>query len=209
MAVKTKIDPINRDIEVMLNSALSPAARSKAFANYASEQIDSAKQTNKQILGRIPHTTITVDGREGAALETVRPDGVIVAEFDLFNDVLKWIADQLELHSPVKSGEYKRSHTLFADGTETRVGETIPGDVREFVFLNTVPYARKIERGASSQAPDGVYQGVAVLARRRFGNIAKIWFSYRTPISGSLVGGRTGNRSDSRTPAIIVSLGGR
>jgi len=74
------------------------------------------------------------------------------------------------------------------------------------VFLNIQPYARKIERGQSSQAPDGVYQAVATLAQRRFGNVAKITFSYRTAIGGAIIGGRKGDRSDLRNPAIIVSL---
>jgi hypothetical protein len=54
------------------------------------------------------------------------------------------------------------------------------------VFINTQPYARKLEKGASSQAPDGVYQSVAVLASRRFGNIAKVRFGYRVPLFGSI-----------------------
>ena len=51
----------------------------------------------------------------------------------------------------------------------------------EYVFINTQPYARKIEgtggRRMAPQAPDGVYQAVATLAQRRFGNIARITFS--------------------------------
>lgn len=204
MSIRTRVEPIDRDIALMLGD-LSPRGRSAVLAEFAGEQIAEAGQTNARILGRVPRHTVAVDGRRGAALETVKPDGVISAEFELFNDVLAWIGDQLETHSPRKSGRYIKSHTIFADGVEIEIGKTLP-DAQEFVFINTQPYARKIERGESSQAPDGVYQVVATLARRRFGNIAKISFAYRTALSGVIVGGRVGDRSSERNPAIIVTL---
>lgn len=203
MAIKTRIQTVDRDIEILLREDLSPAAQSLAFASFAREQIDTAGKVNARILGRIPRSKTFVDGREGAELETVNPKGVIVTEFELVDDTLKWIADQLETHSPVKTGRYKKSHTLLADGAEIDVGGVIPA-ADEYVFINTVPYARKLERGMSSQAPDGVYQVVAVLAQRRFGNIAKVTFSFRTVLKGHIVGGRAGDRAEERNPAIIV-----
>lgn len=205
MSLKTRIEPIDRDIELMLSEDLSPAAQSKQFAVFAQEQITDARETNLQVLGRLPRETIAVDGRVGASLDSVRPDGVILAEFQLFDDVLIWIADQLDKHSPVLTGRFKKNNTLFADGVETQVGSKLP-DAQEFVFTNTLPYTRKIERGQSSQAPDGVFQVVATLAQRRFGNVAKITFGYRTALGGAFIGGRAGDRSDQRNPAIIVRL---
>lgn len=207
MSLRTKIEPINRDIELMLSESLSPQAKSATLAEFAGAQIEDAKETDRRILGRIPRYTVSVDGRDGASLGSVKPDGVVIAEFELFNDVLAWIADQLEKVSPFKSGRYRKNNTLFADGIETDVGSVLP-DAAEFVFINTTPYARKIERGASSQAPDGVFQVVATLAQRRFGNIAKITFTYRTAVAGAFVGGREGNKSDQRNPAILVKVTG-
>lgn len=205
MSLRTKVEPIDRDIAVFLNEDLSPAAKSKTLADFAGQAIAEAQQVNRSILGRIPRHRTFVDGREGVQLAAVKPDGVIVAEFELIDDTLKWIADQLVLHSPVLSGRYRKSHTLFADGTEIEVGGIIP-NAEEYAFINLVPYARKVERGQSKQAPDGVYQAVATLARQRFGNIAKIMFAYRTAISGSFIGGLLGNKSDLRNPAIIVRV---
>jgi hypothetical protein len=207
-SIKTRIQPINRDVQLMISQELSPAAQSKHFAELAGEQIEAARNINKQALGRVPPETITVDGRKGAPLESVKPNGVIIAEWDVFVEVLVWIADQLNKHSPMRSGRFRKNNTLFADGVETDVGQKLSQDVHEFVFINTLPYARKIESGSSSQAPDGVYQVVAVLARQRFGNAAKISFGYRTAIAGAFVGGRQGNRSSQRNPAIIVNLRG-
>lgn len=192
MALKTRVEPINRDIELMLKETLSPAAQSKQFAQFAGEQIEDAKKTNRTILGRVPRMMLTVDGKMNAPLASVRPNGVVIAEFELLTDTLAWIGEQLVKHSPVgKSGTYKRSHVLLADGVEIDVGKVIP-EAEVYTFINGVPYARKIEKGSSSQAPSGVYQAVATLASGRFGNVAKISFSYQ-----SLKGGAVGKWSQS------------
>lgn len=225
--VQVKVEPIDRDIQLLLNDALSPAAQSAMFADYAEEQIKDAKDTDTQILGREPRVTVSVDGNKGAALESVKPGGEIIAEFELFSEVLEWIQDQLILHSPVGSGRdphpglYRQSHTLFADGVEIAPGADIP-DAEEYVFINDVPYARKIELGRSSQAPDGVYQAVAHLAAQRFGNMAKISFTFRTFIGGKIAAwaatttmsskghASAKDRAEwlSRQPAIIVKMRG-
>jgi hypothetical protein len=207
MPISARVQSIDRDIDLMLNASLSPAAQSAVFAEFAGEQIEQAKATNKSVLGRIPRYTVSVDGREGAALASVKPNGVVVVEFELLNDTLAWIADQLITHSPVVTGKYQKSHSLFADGIEIEIGAVIP-PAEEYVFINTQPYARKIELGSSSQAPQGVYQVVAVLARRRFGNIAKISFAYRAPFGGRFLTARQGgNKAQNRQPAIIVKVG--
>ena len=203
--IRTKVEAIDRDIDLILSQDLSPAARSKTLADFAQQAIGEAEANNRRILGRDPIKTIYVDGREGGALLSVKPDGEIVAEFDVFSDTLAWIGDQLETHSPKKSGRYSKSHTLFADGREVPLGMAVPL-ADEYVFLNLLPYSRKIELGQSSQAPDGVYQVVAALARRRFSNVARISFSYRTAMSGAIVTGYAGNKSKGRYPAVIVTM---
>ncbi|ODT50264.1 hypothetical protein [Devosia sp. 63-57] len=198
MRVSTKVEPIARDIAFIVAQDLSPEARSRALADYAGEQIAEADRQNRAALGTAVHREVFVDGRRAAALTSVRPDGVIVAEFDLVNDALEWIGRQLVLTSPVLTGAYARNHVMFADGTE--VTSKIP-DAAEYIFVNMLPYARKIEAGLSDQAPDGVYQAVAVVAARRFGNVARVLFGYRT------VAGSRSNKSAERQPAIIVRLG--
>ena len=205
MALSVRIQPISRELELFMKEDLGPKARSAMLAAFAAETIAEAAQQNKRVLGRVPPYEVFVDGREGAPLTSVKPDGVIRAEFQLVNEALAWISTQLQLHSPVKSGRYAKSHELFADGVDTENPNAAP-PAEEYVFLNTQPYSRKIERGQSPQAPDGVYQAVATLAQRRFGNVAKITFSYRTAIGGDIIGGRAGDRSDLRNPAIIVRL---
>lgn len=193
MALKTRVQPIVRDLELFQSLDLGPKARSAMLAAFAAETIEEAKAQNKQALGAVPPYEVFVDGREGAPLTSVKPDGTIRAEFQLVNEALAWISTQLQMHSPVLTGRFAKSHELFADGVDTENPNVAP-PAEEYVFINTQPYARKIERGMSPQAPDGVYQAVATLAQRRFGNVAKITFSYRTVAGGE------------RNPAIIVRL---
>ena len=205
MALSVRIQPISRELELLKNEALGPKARSAMLAAFAAEAIAEAAQQNAKVLGRVPPYDVYVDGSEGAPLTSVKPEGTIRAEFQLVNEALAWILEQLQKHSPVLTGRYASSHELFADGTDVGNPNAAP-EAEEYVFLNTQRYARKIERGQSPQAPDGVYQAVATLAQRRFGNVAKITFSYRTAIGGDIIGGRAGDRSDMRNPAIIVRL---
>lgn len=194
----TKVEPIDRDVRLIIDEMLSPQARSAMFAADAKMFLDDADNTNKAILGRIPRNHTFVDGRDGARLESVKPDGVVVREYELVIDLLRWIADDLVAHSPIgrtsagdkHPGLYKASHTLFADEKEIPVGAEIP-QADEYVFTNIVAYARKIEGGSSRQF-DHVYEGTASRARARFGNVARILFTYRGLIgrssgSGSLI----------------------
>jgi hypothetical protein len=212
-----RLQSFQKDIEVMLDQALGPKARSAILAEFAAEKIEDAKQQNAKVLGSVPPYHVFVDGRRNAALASVKPDGTIRAEFQLVTEALAWIYEQLQIHSPVLTGRYASSHELFADNVD--VGNpNAPPPAEEYVFMNIQPYARKIEglraRGGatirgpiSPQAPDGVYQAVATLAKRRFGNIAKIQFGYRTVIGASNVGSRAARKAlGERNPAIIVSL---
>lgn len=209
--VRTRIDSIDRDVKLAFDELLSPAARSRQFAEMAKAALDDADSVNRQVLGRIPRHRTYVDGREGAALDAVRPNGgVIVREYELVLDVLKFIGDELQAVSPVLTGFYRRNHTLFADGMEVRLGETIP-EAREYVFINDVIYARKIEGvwrpAQSKQAPQGVYEFVAIKANARFSNVARVVFTWRAPSAGALLSGVKGGRSEARFPAIVVTIG--
>lgn len=178
MTVVTKVQPIDRDLIIRLVG--SPAERSAEFAEFARETLAEAEKTNEQVLGHVPPHTTVVDGVAGASEDQVRPDGVIVYEFELVTDALTWIGEQLELHSPVKTGRYQKSHVLFADGDEVAPGADVP-QASEYVFTNVQPYSRKLEK------LDGIYQGVASIAASRFGNQAKVTFGYYS-VPGGAVG---------------------
>lgn len=221
VGVRTRVEPLDRDVRLIIDEALSPAGQSRQFAVLARQFLDEADNVNRQVLGRIPKYHTFVDGQEGAALESVKPRGVIVREYDLIIDLLIFIAAELRAVSPVRSGKYQRSHTLFADGIEVAIGAVIP-DANEYVFLSDLPYARKIEGSAkrppiSAMAPHGVYEITVVKANERFSNMARIRFTWRSPFHR--YGGAPSRHSkrarkwsggrewDTRVPAIIVTIG--
>jgi hypothetical protein len=198
MAIKVKLEPLSQDIKLFVNEMLSPQAQSKAIAEFARGEIDAADRVNASALGRAPKKTVTVDGSRNAPLESVKPTGVIIAEWDLFVGVFSEVHALLVQRSPKVSGAYIRGHKLFADGTEIGITNN-PPPANEYAFVNIVPYARKIEIGKTQagrdfviQVPNRIYERTAQDARSRFGNIAKVSFSYRSVTGGS------------RAPAIII-----
>ncbi|MBK5958115.1 hypothetical protein CCR97_08275 [Rhodoplanes elegans] len=225
MALSAKIEALDRDVELIIQSDLSPAARSRVLAQFAREQIGIASEQNRRALGSVPPFTTFVDGSESAALDRVRPDGVISVEYELFVDVLRFIADELVKTSPKLTGRYSKSHILMADGDEIELTDDLP-DAAEFAFVSTMPYSRKLEKGLSRQAPDGIYEVLAAKAKRRFSNIATIRFGFRSVLGASALNtwaGRTRmrpNRTNKqsarafgdwlrRQPAIVVTFRNR
>lgn len=186
---RVRLHAFSRELKLMVQRTLEPQARQKLVAEAARRALTQAQEQNARALGRVPEHKTFVDGRPEAELESVNPDrGTILFTFSLATDIFTWIDEQLIIHSPVgdtpKSPEYNKSHVFFVDGDQADVESGGAGET--FVFLNTVPYARKIERGLSDQTPDGVYEVVAVMAARRFGNIASIRFGYRSFQAGTI-----------------------
>lgn len=210
------------DVRLAVAQSLSPESRRQLIAAHAREGLRESQEINRAALGHVPPHDTFVDGRPGAPLDSVNPDrGVIVFRFQLAQDLLAWIEAMLILHSPVLTERYARSHILFADDRQADAAEPPEADV--YIFLNAQPYARKIERGQSSQAPDGVYEAVAAMAARRFGNVARIRYGFRSFQDGALVTnaevsalrrdlGRRGaseivkRERETRQPAIIVAM---
>jgi hypothetical protein len=231
MALKTRIEPIERDIAVLFPEDFSPAARSQAIASFAREAFTEAAAQNRSVLGRDAPYEQFVDARRGASLESVKPDGKIVFEWELLEEVFAWVDEQLVKHSPVGTrpdkrpghpGLYKASHIFVVDGQIADPATAVAFQDEAF-FANTVPYSRKIEGSLSRaplsrQAPDGVYQVVAKLASQRFSNLARIKFGYRSLMVGGIhewaattrmqTKRRSAAREDwlRRQPAVIVTL---
>lgn len=166
--ITAKVDLIDRDIILGLSPELSPADRSAAIAAFAQDQLAVAEATDAGVLGEVPDHTTFVDGSENDDLKSVRPDGVIVFDFDVLTLIVRWIEQQILTHSPVRSGLYKKSHQIYVDGSAIDSGARISGSVQQVIFAPAVLYAQRLERGWSKQAPDGIYQVVAAMARQKF-----------------------------------------
>lgn len=218
VAFEVTSDPAGVDVFASTASDVRTLA-----ATYAAQAIAEIDAANRSILGRVPPPIITVDGRRGADLSRVDlTRGIIVADWAVIDDVLIWIGETLRERSPMRSGRYRDSHTLFADGVEIELGAQVP-QAGEYVFLNPQPYARKIEIGRTRsgrafviQVQNRIYERTAADARARFGNVVTIMETYRAPLGGALLkyvpirgaASRIASSTerDLRVPAIVVSL---
>ena len=181
MAIKTRIDSISKDIDLIVSDLLSPKAQSHAIADFARDEIKKANAANNRVLGRVPPNVTTVDGVKNGNLDSVRPNGgSIITEWEIISDVLVWIGNTLRERSPFVSGDFRDGWTLLADGKVTEVNDQVP-PAEVYTFVNTVPYARKIEVGKTKSGrdfvisvPNRIAERTAKDAAKRFGNIAKI-----------------------------------
>lgn len=201
MAARVRVQSFEQTVGLAVDRLLTPEAQGRMIADAARAILADAEAQNTAALGHKPPHKTFVDGRQNAPLESVKPSGgSIVFEFQLIDNVLIWVSEMLVQHSPMLTGAYTNSFLLYADGVEVDIAKPAPV-AESYVFLNSRPYSRKIERGLSNQAPDGVFHAVAVLAGQRFNNQATIRFSYQSPISA---GAKRASR-ESRTPCIIVN----
>jgi hypothetical protein len=212
--ITAKLDPIARDLRVALDEWTGPRARAEALAERAGAILAETDARNAAALGRLPDFDTFVDGLKTEQLDRVRADGVIVRVYDAMPLVLMQIGTLLWDHSPYRSGFYREHHYLLADGIEIAVVRegwslpALPRGVNEFVFIPGATYARRLERGWSKQAPDGVYQVVGTMAKATFNRLAKISFGYRALVGAAESkveqAARPRAPRDLRQPAIIV-----
>lgn len=172
--------------------------------------VRTAKRLHGEVMRTDPRPvrfTRIVDGQMGAREESVRPDGVITYIYPRLDAVVQYAMEVLFDLSPVLSGQYRKSHTIFAGGAAVPdLKNWRPDD--EIVITNPIPYARKIELGIMKMRVPGsakVYSQAAKKVRARFGNVAKIGFTYRGIVGGAVSSTRAGNKPDLRYPALVIT----
>jgi hypothetical protein len=138
-------------------------------------------------------------------LDSVVLPGPIVYLYHYTTEVVEQAVLLLQRMSPVRSGLYAKSHTIWANGH--RISQAPKRLVEEIIISNPVPYARKIEVGKTRsgrsfviQVPNRIYERAAKILRAKYRNVAKIEFNYvRIPLYGPV------RRDPDRWPAIIIS----
>lgn len=217
--ISGKVEPIRRDLALHFAASLGPQARARILAEEGARILSKADAAQLAQLGIVPPKRTFVDGAESEDLARVKPEGVIVRIYDVMPLVLAWLGNELWKHSPVRSGRYQESHRLLADGTEiAQVVENftlaaVPSGTREFLFIPTVPYARRLEpvdgrKAWSPKAPDGIYHAVATLARPKLLRLVSVSFTYRSlagmPESKAEQRARPNSPRDFRMPALLI-----
>jgi len=196
--ISVRIDNLSRDIGLIIDESLSPKVQAELFAEEARAIIREIDDANDRSAGRDVEFETFVDGSPDETLSGVKISSRIVATWEFGSTVLADILDMLKASAPVKTGRYRNTLVLLADGVEADPAN--PPQAGEYVFVSPQPYARKIEAGKGKYGPAGRMEGVAAVAQRRFGNFARVRFTYRS-INAS---GRR-DKAD-RQPALVVTL---
>lgn len=144
-------------------------------------------------------------------LASVKLPGPIVYNYRYLTDVIQFALDELRRQSPVISGDYVRSHTLYVNGSPVDViPKTLKAGDRMFIS-NPVPYARKLEVGKTKagrsfviQVPNRIYERVTALVKTKAGGAAKVRFSYVSLAASRSLGKRKSTKADARAPAILI-----
>ena len=135
-----------RQIDVFINKKLSGAEQSSLLARIARQDVARLQAQGRASLDY----TIFVDGRKGAAPETVKPGGAIVYQFSSLKDATGFALGYLIGRSPVGTnskspGRYRKSWVVFVNW-RLWSGDlaNMPRDA-EVAIVNTQPYHRKLE----------------------------------------------------------------
>jgi hypothetical protein len=125
-------------------------------------------------------------------LDSVVLPGPIVYNYSNIKRIVEDALDELRKASPVASGDYVRSHTVYVNGVEVAaIPETIsPSD--EIMIANPVPYSRKLEIGKTESGrdflvsvPNRIYERTAKnILIPRYRNVAKITITFGTVPGG-------------------------
>ena len=136
-------EAFDRDLR-LATADLEPEAINAALASFAKEEL------RKVIASGEGSSTYEryVNGRKGAAEETVQAPGPILYEFTNWPLIVRTALSELAKRAPVKSGRYAAGFVVLAGGMPVKSFADIdPG--AEVIIFNVRPYTRKIEVGAN------------------------------------------------------------
>jgi len=146
-------------------ASLEPAAISALLARTAREALAEAIAAGEAS----PNYVRSVNGRFGAAEETVVVPGPIIYRFSYLEDAVVFALAYCEARSPFKSGRYRKSWFALVNGALWRPGTPIPPNA-EAIVTNDQPYHRKIEVGAMKMSvPPRIVEGARQALFEKFG----------------------------------------
>ncbi len=136
--------------------------------------------------GVVPEWSAYANTPGNTNLQSVRLPGPIVYQYRYFREIVLVALRELAAMSPVESGRYRQSHTLYVDGVAANVAA--PSGVnfgQTIIIANPLPYARRLEIGKTESGrnflisvENRIYEREARSLARRYGSAAKITFGY-------------------------------
>lgn len=145
-------------------------------------------------VGRLQHkpaVVTLVDGRRGAAEETVQAYGVIRYEFQRQREIAAYALRRCRELSPERSGRYRDSWFVMSAGRQVNEADMPEG--QELVIVNDQPYHRKIIVGAQRnivQVPPGIIETVRQELFQQFGYVVNAEIRYIHLQGGYILKGR-------------------
>jgi hypothetical protein len=140
--------------------------------------------------GVAPIPTVVIDGMRDAPLSAVKPDSLILIDWNYLPEVAVRTWDALQQRSPKREGNYIAGLLTYIDSAPVNSGpislmSSITTETKEVSFVASVPYARRLEVGKDSQgrpwvkvvAPH-IVEETAIVARRLFSDLAIISYQY-------------------------------
>lgn len=136
--------------------------------------------------------------RPGNPVDSVVLPGPIVYKYRFLREVVTFTLDALRKASPVNSGTYASSHTIYVNGIPV---ETVPLDLKttdEVFIANPVAYSRRLEIGKTESGRAFVLQVEPRIYERtlksvlipKYRNAAKMSFGYVLVPGGHVVKGK-------------------
>lgn len=153
--------------------------------------IKTARAVNHRIIseavqrdGSPPEWEVYANSPGNENIETVRLPGPIVYTYRYRREILVEALRQLVKFSPVGSGRYRDSHTIYINGVPAPA-DTLIHPNTEVWIANPVPYARRLEIGRTTSGrpflvsvPNRIYERTVKYLQSRYRNAANISFGY-------------------------------
>lgn len=161
-----RIQTFERDLR-LATADIEPQNIAPELARFARQSLSEAIQSGEGT----ENYTKYVNGREGAAEETVVSPGPIVYDFIWWREIVEFAIQSAVERSPERSGDYKKSWFIMTPGGVVKSWDAL--SINDTVILtNNQPYHRKIDVGHMQMSvPPGVVEDVRRMVLGRFGNI--------------------------------------
>lgn len=153
-----------------------------------------------------------VNGRIGAAEESVEPPGPIIYLFNYLEEAtqfgLAYLAARYPVTGPAKGGHYRAAHRLFVNGKVWQGGEIGIDD--DIMIVNIQPYARKVHVGAKGfAASKGIYEDARQALKRAYRNVIDVELTFVTLSNGYVLKGHQRVRASASSAKSAAFRAGR
>ena len=194
----------------------------EAMVRVATAQRDRVLAEQAARSGLEPLYRVFVDGVQGAALTSVKPDGIIIFTWNYLREVIFEAMIETAAAVPVLTGNLLSRLFLFVDGVEAgrdANGEAmlsaVTADTRTATIVAYVEYARRLEVGMDRSGEPFVRQvrphfieQAAIVLQSRFRDQATIEFNFVSLPDASLSNwsSATRHRIRKKTPITFPSI---